>query len=1186
MEYIINVLLGKDYFSIKNAYLLSRSFHCLMLCVFMCFSVKTASVSAQTKPSDSETQTLTVKEALEQVKNRLEYSIWFNVQDIDLTKRVVVKFHNRTVNELLDVILKDQPLSYQISGKVIQIFRPSEEQEKKKKQHVVMGVVSDAKDGEPLIGCTVRIKGQSVATITDIDGNYVVEVGENDVLVFSYIGYETMQKMPGASGRMNIQLANSSTTLDDVIVTGYQVIKKYNVTGAVNTISSKEIDLRSSNTLQGVLEGAVPGLTVYNNQFRIRGGASLAKGINNLDVNNKPLFIVDDFEVEELPENMDMVETITVLKDAAAAAIWGSRAANGVVVITTKKGKANEFRISYSGNVKVSKQPNYNDLDRVNSEQLVSYDREAFMGGYYFPGFFDYSKNGYSLSQEIIKDYLKEDMGELTKEELKEMDQRLALLSQQNNRKQIEDNLLRNAMQHHHMLSISGGSDKVNYFLSGSFIGGHSSYVGDSNQSININSRTSYRILPFMTLRSDINATFVKNNNGYTSLASDIYNLYPFQMLLDADGNRVADYGNFNHEYAKTMVSQYGYYDQGKNLLDEIDLVNNKTNGVNYKVRVGGDFKIMNGLSISADYQYEKSQYTNKNVISKESYDGRTLINSMAAPDDSNVLKFNLPNGDILDHQQATTDAWILKLGATLNRSFGADKQHYVNAVAGFELRSRHYYTEKYRKMGYDDQVLSWQPIDAVTLQDGIPWWNGETNRYYSTSYDGFGDILNKEISYFGSALYTYDGRYTLSASMRLDKSNFFGASNKYRRNPIWALGANWNVKNEKFFTSDFISALMLRASWGLTGNFDRSGGTTPVMVGKRSYLPATGDYVVRLSTPPNPKLRWERNRSLNISVDLGLIDRINATLTYYNNFCYDLLGNTLLDPTVGYTSAMINAADMHNRGLEVQLGADILKFRNFSWNVNWIFGYNSNKVTSNKIPESSPELTRVTGTTAFVEGYAREAVWSYRWAGLDNKGEPMVYDKEGNKLYDIALLGAEDLEYSGTYQPKYSGSWSTGFRYKNLHANFLFTYNFGHVFRCEYPSMDAYATSPSLSDKIARRWQKEGDEKNTDIACLPSAEDAWVNTYYRSNAVMYSSNSIRNGNMIRLREILFNYECPQSWLKHTPLRRLSLTAQFNNVWLWTKNKEGYDPEAVSPLTGALSFGQPFSFTAGVKVDF
>uniref|UniRef100_UPI00242F127E SusC/RagA family TonB-linked outer membrane protein n=1 Tax=Bacteroides acidifaciens TaxID=85831 RepID=UPI00242F127E len=1166
--------------------------------------------------------------------------------------------------------------------------------------------------------------------------------------------------------------SNNSISLDDVVVTGYQVMKKYNVTGAVNTINSKDIELRSSNSLQGILEGAVPGLTVYNNEYRIRGGASLNSGnkplfivddfeveelpenmdmvesitvlkdaaaaaiwgsraangvvvittkkgkandfrisysgnvkvsaqpdfddlhrvnseqlidfdrtaflggyyfpgyfgysksgyslsqeiINDytlddmndltaqqlaamdsrlgklatnynrkqiednllrsalqhhhmlsisggtdkvnyflsgsfiggasLNSGNKPLFIVDDFEVEELPENMDMVESITVLKDAAAAAIWGSRAANGVVVITTKKGKANDFRISYSGNVKVSAQPDFDDLHRVNSEQLIDFDRTAFLGGYYFPGYFGYSKSGYSLSQEIINDYTLDDMNDLTAQQLAAMDSRLGKLATNYNRKQIEDNLLRSALQHHHMLSISGGTDKVNYFLSGSFIGGHSSYIGDSNQSININSRTSYKILPFLTLRSDIIANFVKNDNGYSSLSSDIYNLYPFQMLLDENNNRIADYSSFNHEYSKTMVSQYGYYDQGKNLLDEVDMANDKTNGVNYKVRVGADFKIISGLSVSADYQYEKSLSTHKNIISKKSYDGRTLINSMAVPNSTNTLTYNIPNSDILDHQQATTDAWILKFGATLNRSFGADKQHYVNAVAGFEMRSRHYYMEKYRKLGYDDQILSWQPIDAVSLQDGVTWWNGDKNRYYSTSYDGFSDVLNKEISYFLSAVYTYDNRYTLSGSMRIDKSNLFGVSDKYRRNPIWALGANWNVKNEKFFDVDFISALMLRASWGLTGNFDRSGGTTPVMVGRRTYIPAVGDYVVRLSTPPNPKLRWERNRSTNVSLDLGLFDRINATFTYYNNSCYDLLGSTLLDPTTGYASARINAADMTNKGFELQLGVDVLKLRNFNWNVNWIFAHNSNKITNNNINESSPHLNRVTGLTEFVEGYAREAIWSYRWAGLDSNGEPMVYDKDGNKTYDIATLDADDLEYSGTYQPKYNGSFSTSFQYKNLQASFLFTYNFGHVFRAEYPSMDAYATSPSLTDKIADRWREPGDEDKTDIACLPTMEANWANTQYRSYAVMYSSNSIRNGNMIRLREILLNYEFPQNWLKRTPLRRLSLTAQFNNIWLWAKNKEGYDPEAVNPKTGAMSFSQPFSFTAGIKVDF
>lgn len=701
MEYKVNNVLRNSYFCLNNIYFPCRYIYGLLLLFFMLFPAEVTTVSAQSNSGTAETQTLSVKEALEQVKVRMGYSIWFNVQDVDLTKRVVVKFQNRTVTELLNVILKGQPLTYEINGKMIQIRRQATGAQKDDKYHLVTGKVTDANDGQPLIGCNVRVKDKNIATITDIDGNYSIKIGENDVLIFSYIGYGTKQKMPGSSSKMNISLSNNSISLDDVVVTGYQVMKKYNVTGAVNTINSKDIELRSSNSLQGILEGAVPGLTVYNNEYRIRGGASLNSG-------NKPLFIVDDFEVEELPENMDMVESITVLKDAAAAAIWGSRAANGVVVITTKKGKANDFRISYSGNVKVSAQPDFDDLHRVNSEQLIDFDRTAFLGGYYFPGYFGYSKSGYSLSQEIINDYTLDDMNDLTAQQLAAMDSRLGKLATNYNRKQIEDNLLRSALQHHHMLSISGGTDKVNYFLSGSFIGGHSSYIGDSNQSININSRTSYKILPFLTLRSDIIANFVKNDNGYSSLSSDIYNLYPFQMLLDENNNRIADYSSFNHEYSKTMVSQYGYYDQGKNLLDEVDMANDKTNGVNYKVRVGADFKIISGLSVSADYQYEKSLSTHKNIISKKSYDGRTLINSMAVPNSTNTLTYNIPNSDILDHQQATTDAWILKFGATLNRSFGADKQHYVNAVAGFEMRSRHYYMEKYRKLGYDDQILSW----------------------------------------------------------------------------------------------------------------------------------------------------------------------------------------------------------------------------------------------------------------------------------------------------------------------------------------------------------------------------------------------------------------------------------------------------------------------------------------------
>lgn len=1155
----------------KRSARLGIYFRIMVLMMLFCGSTMPAKAGVESMPAKEQT----VGEALEHVKTVWGYSVWYNVNVVDTGRRVTVNYDTKDINSVMRDILKGQNVQFSIKDKTIVISSRGTGG-----THKITGQVASADDGEPLIGCAVRVKGKNTVAVTDIDGRYTINADTGDELVFSYLQYNQTSKRVGNSNTINVRMISSAIGLDDVVVTGYQTMKKYNMTGAVNVISNKEIDLRSSNNLESILEGAVPGLTVYNDEYRIRGGASLRAG-------NSPLFIIDNFEVEQMPENMDQIESISVLKDAAATAIWGSRAANGVIVITTKKGKMQSPQVSYSGNVRVSAKPDFADLHRVNSEQLVGYDRAAFLGGYYFPGYFDYGKSGYSLSQEIMKDYLVDDISMLQPEQLAEMDGRLALLAKQNNAKQIEDLLLRNAVRQNHMVSVTGGGDRMNYFISGSYTGAHSSYKqGDSSNLFEINSRTSYKLHERLTLRSNIYAAFTNNDNGYTAMGSDIYNMYPYQMLTDDSGNRVYDYSLFNHEYSDTMVREYGYYHQGKNLMDEAELADNTTKGTDYKVSLGADFRVISGLTLSADYQYEKVQSTTKNIRSKDSYYGRDLINSMAIPDSKGELTYNLPDGNILDHSQYNTDAWVMKLGANLNKNFGHNDEHYVNAVAGFEMRSRHTYSEQYRKLGYDPQTLSWQPIDQVALQNGIQWWNGDLNRYYANSYDNFGDVENKELSYFVSGTYTYDNRYTASASLRIDESNLFGASHKFRRNPIWAFGASWNIKNEKFFTFKPITTLLLRASLGLTGNFDRSGSTTPVMVGRKQYLPAINDYVVRLTTPPNDKLRWERNRVVNFSLDFGLFNRVNGTLTYYNNYCYDLLGSTLIDPTNGYKEATINAADMHNHGWEVELSGDVVRLKDFDWNLRWVFSYNKNKISNNKMAETTPYLNRVTGSTRFVEGYAREALWSYRWAGLDEKGEPMVYNKDGEKTYDIATLDADDLEYSGTYQPKYNGSLTSSMRYKNFTLNMMFTYNFGHVFRAEYPSMNAYATSPSLTDKIAQRWQKPGDENITDVACIPDMMDLWANTNYREFACMYSSNSIRKGDMIRLREILLNYEFPRTLLRNVFIKRLTLTAQLNNVWLWTANKEGYDPEALNPVTGQMSLPQPFSFTGGIKIEF
>lgn len=1155
-------------------------------CVLCCMS---AGVSAETSSVSMNVSNQTVKEALETLQQESGYSFSLEAGHVDMEKTVSFHAEGKSVEQVLELILQGQPVHYIIEDKQIRIIEQNAQPDDLKK---IKGQVFDKNEGFPLMGCLVRVKGKKAATITDRDGNYEISVGKNDILEFSYLGYSTREIRARSKEVARVFLEDDLMMMKDVVVTGYQTLKKFNVTGSFGTIDNEEISLRSSVGLEGVLEGAVPGLTVFGNTLRIRGGASLGS-VDREDprknVGNDPLIIVDDFEVEELPENMDMVENITVLKDAAATAIWGSRAANGVIVITTKKGKLGAPRISYSNNFKVSAKPDFSDLNRATSEQIVDFDRATFMGGYVaMMGGFGYQGSGYSLSQSILNDYLPPFGESIDPSVLPEMDARLNALAKMSNQKQIEDYLLRNSFKQQHLLSVSGGNDKFNYYMSGSYIGGHSEYVGDKNNSFNINSRTSYKLLPFMTLRSDISAIFDENDNGYTGLVSDVYNLYPFQMLVDENGNRVSDYTQFSKMDADRLTRDYGYLSFGKNLLDEIDMANNMTRNVDYKVRLGLDFKIIDGLGISADYQYERYSSTTRNLMSQNSYDVRHLINTHTVIGDEG-LTYRLPKGDILNQYNSDVNAWIFKAGANLNRNFGEENQHYVNAVAGFEMRHRHNTTESYRKLGYDDQLLTWTAFDAVDLATNPTSTGWGTSMTYDASYyDKFGDVLNREVSYFLSGVYTYDNRYTASASMRVDESNLFGVSDKYRRNPIWAVGANWNIKNEKFFNCDAVSALLLRTSLGLTGNFDRSGLTTPVMVGRYySNSVIDGGGYMRIATPPNPLLRWERTRSFNVSADLGLFDRVYATLTYYHNNSFDLLGEKQLDPTVGYTDQRINAADMTNNGVELELNADLIRMKDFTWNLGFIYSYNKNKITRNDIYDASPVINRTMGITNFVEGYAREGLWSYRWAGLDEKGMPQVYKADGTKVSDPNQVELADLEFSGTYQPKHSGSLTTGFRYKGFRADFLFTYNFGHVFRVEYPDMNPFATSPAMNKMIGDRWRNPGDEAKTDIpAILPDVNDFWEYYDALDKFTKYSSNSIRKGDMIRWRELLLNYELPKQWLKKTPIHRLSITAQLNNICLWTANKDGYDPEAISPVHGTYSLTEPFSFTCGLKVDF
>lgn len=1149
---------------LRKMLLVMKICSCLLLCTML--SVSAMSYSQNTKLT-MEKKSENLLSVLKELGRVSDYEFFYNDNEVN-RYNVSFSVKEASVVEILEKILKGTPLSYRVVDNVI-VITPQVKEDAPKKI-VITGTVKE-KGGDILPGVTVMLKGTTIGTATDASGKFRLELPKRDsvVLSFSFIGMKSREVKVGKQTELIVFMEPDVEEMGEVVCTGYQTLKKVNTTGSFSTISPQAIELRGSAGLNRLLEGQVPGLTIYNNDVRIRGGSTIFE-----KVGTKPLYIVDGFEVDELPENMDLVERITVLKDAAAAAIWGTRAANGVIVIEMKKGTVGQSKLFYSGNVNLMMKPDYGDLNRADSKTVVDYDLEVFDKQLIFGAIYQGSSSGYSPSYGLIFDY---ESGKIGRDELEE---KLAVLGQISNKKQIEDKLLRTAVRHNHTLALSGGSEIFSYFLSGSYTGENSVYKdGSDKQTINILSKNSYSVAPRVKVRADINAVYGKENLGY-DVASEVSSILPYQLLVDESGNRVKDYTKFNIETNQDLMEQ-GYKDYGFNILDEVDLANNKTSKFSLRTKLGLDVTILDGLQVNVDYQYERTHSKNKNLRDVESYYVRDQLNYMTSVEDGKIVN-HLPMGDILDVMNTDLTAHALKIGGLLNRSFGKEGEHYVNVVGGFELRKHTNESNKYRKLGYDDDLLTYQLYDEQELaKNGIVSWQGGyyRHRYDASYYNNFSFMDNREVSYYGSAVYTYDSRYSLSATFRIDESNLFGAAKKYRRNPLWSVGLSWNVQEENFFQSKVINRLVPRVTYGLTGNFDRSGSSTPLLSVSRSFNSAIGAYMSRVSNAPNPKLRWERTKTLNVGVEIGLFDRLAMTLEYYSKRSYDLLGKVQIDPTLGFREGSINAADMRNTGFEMQLNAEALRLKDFSWHVNFVFGYNKNKITKNNIADGDPDYNRTHGVIKFTEGYAREALWSYRWAGLDENGNPQTYDADGNKTRTPV---AESIECNGTYRPKYSGSLSTDFKYKNLTLMFSFIYNFGHVFRIAYPTMNPLDNS-DLSAFVGKRWMNPGDEAKTDIPATLTWE------YFdgdREKLTTHSSNSVRKGDFIRLREITLNYELPQQLVKKSPFSRVSLTAQANTVWMWTKNKEGFDPEAVDPIHGTLGLSEAPSFTFGLRVEF
>lgn len=1157
----------------------------LLSCLLMMFSRNTFAQEKKQILFNQESVTV----AFSKLEKAFNIRFYYSSEIVDKKELISMSAKPRSLNEILAYLDASYGFIFKSNGNMIAVSKKSREVSPGGKTPKSSGEVKgraglfEGNDVVYVAGITVYERGSNNSAITDSKGNFRINTtSANPKLLISYVGYQTSEIEVSGNTQLNVNLREDNNTLKEVTVVsnGYQTLAKKNATGSYSTLSTEDIERRSSQSLDRILEGSVPGLSVYNGfrsvkgirtqtgpDIQVRGGSAIQSE------RNTPLIIVDGFPVNQLPDNFNDVEKIDVLKDASASAIWGARAANGVIVITTKRGKQGSFNINFSSNLYLTEKSDFGTLRRASSADMISVDNEIYKKGYFTSAYFQNGVGGFSPSFDYI---LQKEQGLISAAQLTRKQDSLSGLS---NLQQNKDLLMRTGIRQNYYLSMSGGANKYRFLFSGSYDNSKSNFIGDKTRSIQLNMRNDYEITPWLHAIADLNAVFNNQDVG-VDLRSQLYGLAPYQMQLDANGNYVYSYNAFNRNSNTTLMAK-GYYDNGRNLLQDARLADNQYSIFGLRTKLGLEATLAKGLTFNTYFLYDKMKTSGNNLVNEYSYAARSLLNQYASLDGNGKALFNLPKGNYLDLSETTNDNTSVRSQFNYTNLFGS--KHFVSFTGGAEVKQYLTTGVTNRKFNYSDDLQSWSPINQILLLNGVIGQNGTNTIYDATAYDRFSYINTREVSYYSTGTYTYDDKYTLQGSLRFDESNLFGVDPKYRRTPLWSVGTSWDITKEKFFHIDFINLLKLRATVGLTGNYDPS--TTPLLVASRAFQAATNDYRARVdaSNPYNPKLRWERTKTYNLGTDIAFLrNRFQLSIDVYKKYGYDLLGTQLLDPTIGFTSTKLNGAKMVNTGLEAALTGRVLQLGDFNWTSIFNFAYNTNKITENKIAESSPVIGRVTGTVPYyVEGYPRESLWSYKWAGLSNAGDPQVYDGNGNKVL-VPVLGS--LEYSGSYRPKYTGGFTNIFNYKGAFASVILVYNFGGVFRREMPSMNGYDWSPVINYQVANRWKSPGDESHTDIAAYQSSPNLLYDG--RDRAEMYSSNSVESSSFIRLREVQLGYKIPGTALKKTPIKSLTISAQMNNIAIWTKNKYGIDPEAVDAQTGAYYLPTPKVTTISLRAGF
>lgn len=1148
---------------------------------------------------------VTLQEALNAVKKQGKVYVMYENGTVNGNQRLKLNLDNASVQTAMGEICRQAGLKYELKGNYVLLTRKSG----KSQSGRVTGRVTD-QNGAPLLGVTVVVEGKARGAVSDADGFYMVAATPGEKLKFRYVGMRPVEyRVDGDEFNPVMEIDEHNLDAVQVVSTGYATLPRERATGSYATVSASDLKKVPTPNVVQRLEGQVPGLKIdvlsgdrsmaytntlqsANSSTRTRGAADYnmsIRGVSSLTGERMPLLVVDGVISESDMSSIDpnSIENISVLKDAAAASIWGARAANGVIVITTKKGERNSRpRVSFGASLTVQDKPDMNYLNQMTSAQVLEYEKDlvynnllwqSYPGSYY--GASPYFSEGVRMAFDLKS-------GAMTQAQY---DARVKELSAISNYDQIGKYVFQKASSQQYNVSVSGGNSSASYFYSVGYAKENPYSKGDDASRLTLNVNNSWKLFNWATLSTRFGGTFFNyNKNGFglqQMLCSNSVGLMPYMNIADANGKGI-DYDMLHPDFIKTLGA--GFKPWTYNFLDEMALADNSQSTDNYTANINLELPLVWGISSNTTVGFERSYTSTESWRDPQSYSMRNIMNYYTPPTGgSNSL--GLSNGALI-RQHSDNRNWTFRQQFNYNANYGGI--HSVSAIAGVEMRQTYVEQDGYTLWGYNREngIIDTKINMSYTGQyDCVAG--------YKTSFNegGYPDAINRKrrfLSYYGNAGYTLLDRYSVSGSLRYDDYNNFGLDRKYRAKPFWSVGGKWTVNREEFMDEmGWVNNLALRATYGLNGNINLDSYPFTKISFINNYL--TGQPSASISALANPQLKWEETYNTNIGVDFSLFHyRLTGSVDYYLKHGKDLVYSFPFSSTIVgniYNSTMTrNVVGIKGHGLDVNLQGIVYEDRDWNFTIGGNLSYNENTVTENPFfveAQNASTINQYPIQIGMIGGYPVNKIFAYRFAGLNDKGAVLVYDRNGKELTpsdNISELA--DLKFVGSSVAPVYGGINLSLKWKDFVLYSLFTYQTGGYFF--KPTFSGWKngsyTKWDLSSDIADRWRKPGDEAFTNVPGMSTDRMASVSV----NRYKFSDINIEKSDYIRWRQLSLTYNLVSNALSRLGVSSANITASVSNIGLiWKANKSGYDPDFVSGVNATSLPGRE-AYSISFNVNF